>query len=237
MSGEQTETLPLTAAWAFGEERGLQREVDEIKRMPIEWHLTTVSSVRRGYIVELFQKHGIFSEFKDAYWHNGNTPAGEALTRRFLQLKDRYEDFKDRGVEPEIDEVESDQEFAAEADLRDFLAKNPNCIETDLRLYESGERKGIEFPIGDGRIDILAIDRDNRPVVIELKVGRGRNKTLGQLLYYMGWVDKNLGRGRCRGIIIAKDVPDDLVLAVQRVPGVSLLRYTLSVTVEAVHTG
>jgi hypothetical protein len=65
-------------------------------------------------------------------------------------------------------------------------------------------------------------------------VGRGRNKTVGQLLYYMGWVDKNLGKGPCRGMIIAKEIPDDLMLAVQRVPGVSLFRYHLNVSVEPV---
>jgi isocitrate dehydrogenase len=70
---------------------------------------------------------------------------------------------------------------------------------------------------------------------LELKVGRGRNKTIGQLLYYMGWVDKNLANGKsCRGTIIAKEITHDLILAVQRVPGVTLCRYDLSVTVEAV---
>jgi hypothetical protein len=37
-----------------------------------------------------------------------------------------------------------------------------------------------------------------------------------------------------REIIIAKDIPDELVLAVQRVPGVSLYRYKLAVSVELV---
>jgi hypothetical protein len=50
----------------------------------------------------------------------------------------------------------------------------------------------------------------------------------------MGWVDKHLGNGSCRGVIIAKDIPDDLVLAIQRVPDVSLYRYTLAVSVELV---
>ena len=42
---------------------------------------------------------------------------------------------------------------------------------------------GVEYPIEDGRIDILAIDKNERPVVIELKVSHGRNRTIGQLLY------------------------------------------------------
>jgi hypothetical protein len=35
-------------------------------------------------------------------------------------------------------------------------------------------------------------------------------------------------------MIVAKEIPDDLILAVQRVPGVTLYRYSLSVSVELV---
>jgi hypothetical protein len=137
---------------------------------------------------------------------------------------------------PSLDEVEeeADQQFAAEADLRDFLAKNPACIEAGLRLYDQNGKSGVEFPVDDGRIDLLCIDAGKRFVVIELKLGKGRNKALGQLLYYMGWIDKHLGNGPCRGVIIAKDIPDDLVLASQRAPDVSLYHYKLAVSVQIV---
>ncbi len=134
--------------------------------------------------------------------------------------------------EQETEEEESEQAFAAESDLRDFLAKNPASIEPGLSLYQKEGRSGVEYPIENGYIDILAVDRDKRFVVIELKVGRGRNKTVGQLLYYMGWVDNHLGNGPCRGMIIARDISDDLKLAVRRVPGVSVARYHLTVSVE-----
>jgi hypothetical protein len=67
-------------------------------------------------------------------------------------------------------------------------------IETGLQLYASPERNGVEFPVEGGRMDLLAVDGNGKFVVIELKLSQGRNKTLGQLLYYMGWVDKNLAR-------------------------------------------
>ena len=103
-----------------------------------------------------------------------------------------------------------------------------------MRLYQVGDRNGVEFPVDGGYIDILAVDRDDRFVVTELKVGRGCSKAVGQLLYYMGWVDKHLDKAPCRGMIIAKEIPDDLVLTVERVPGVQLYRYNLSVSVELV---
>ncbi len=239
MTEDQTTALSLKAAYAFGAAHGLEHEVNEIRDMVIEWDSSYTSSLRRGYIVELFDKQGIFEEFKAAHWGHGNTPAGDTKRRRYLRIKKQYEDFL-AGRGPEVrpegerEEDDGDQQFAAESDLRDFLAKNPSCIELGLSLYRAADGPAVEFPVENGFIDILAVDGDGRFVVIELKVGRGRNKAVGQLLYYMGWVDKNLGKGPCRGMIIAKEIPDELVLAVQRVPGVSLYRYNLSVSVELV---
>jgi hypothetical protein len=50
----------------------------------------------------------------------------------------------------------------------------------------------------------------------------------------MGWVDQHLGKGRSRGVIVAREIPDDLVVAVQRAPGVGLFRYKIAMTVEPV---
>jgi hypothetical protein len=63
-------------------------------------------------------------------------------------------------------------------------------------------------------------------------IPQGRNKTLGQLLYYMGWVDQHLGKGPCRGFIIASDITDELSIAVARVPGVSFAKYRMSFAIE-----
>ena len=105
-----------------------------------------------------------------------------------------------------------------------------------MRVYSTPENEGVEFVVDDGRIDLLTVDRDGKFVIVELKVSRGRSKALGQLLYYMGWVDKNLGNGPCRGMVIASEIKDDLVTAVSRVPGVSLLRYRMNFSLESVAT-
>lgn len=242
MDEGQTKTLSLKAAYAFGAAHGLKREVDEIRNMVIEWDRSYTSSLRRGYIVELFEKHGVLQEFKTSYWAYGNTPAGERRQRKYLRIKQDYEnvlagkgdaDAEDAGNDEDREDAES-QQFAAESDLRDFPAANLVRIEPGLSLYSGRGRTGVEFSIDGGFIDILAVDGRGGLVVIELKVGRGRNRTVGQLLYYMGWVDKNLTKEPCRGMIIAKEIPDDLRLAVQRAPGVSLFSYHLAVSVEPV---
>ncbi len=239
MSDQQTAALSLRAAYEFGAAHGLAQEIDAIRNMVIEWDLSYTSSLRRGYIIDLFEKRGILAEFNKKHWSLGNTPAGEAKTRRYLRIKQQYEDFlAGRAPEPtsdeDADDASGDQQFAAESDLRDFLSNNPGVIEPGLRLYKSDDRSGVEFPVDGGFIDLLLIDRTEQLVVVELKVGRGRNKTIGQLLYYMGWIDKNLAKAQCRGMIIAKEISDDLLVAVRRVPGVSLHRYILSVSVQPI---
>jgi hypothetical protein len=232
---DERSVLPVKDAYGFGREHGLEREMAQIRAMEIEWDFSYTTSVRRGYIVDLFTKKGLFQTFKEKYWPTGNTAWGQRKAEFWLRLKARYEDFLAHDeAATEAEEAEEDQAFAAETDLRDFLANNLDRVEAGLRLYVQGERRGVEFPVEDGRIDILAVDKGRRFVVFELKLTRGRNKTLGQLLYYMGWVDKHLGGGPCRGVIVARDVSDDFVLAAQRVEGVSLCRYKLSVSVERV---
>ena len=129
-------------------------------------------------------------------------------------------------------------EFAYESDLRDFLAKNPSVIEPGLQLYEEEGITGVEFPAGGGRsIDILAVDDKKRLVVIELKVARGYDRAVGQLLRYMAWIEKNLAElGQpVRGIIAARKISDDLRLACSYLPArVSLYEYELSVTLREV---
>jgi hypothetical protein len=230
-------TMSLKDAYRFGAEHGLEREMAAIGDMEIEWDLSYTSSLRRGYVTDLLTKKDQFDAFKQQCWPAGDTPWGQRKKEFWLRLKRRYEDFLAGRAEAAVDgedEEEEEQSFAAEADLRDFLTTNLGCVEPGLRLYQQGERRGVEFPVDDGRIDILAIDKSDRFVVFELKLARGRNKTLGQLLYYMAWVDKHLGKAPCRGIIIAEEISDDLVLAAQRVQGVSLYRYKLSVSVEKV---
>ena len=60
----------------------------------------------------------------------------------------------------------------------------------------------------------LALDRHGRYVVIELKVSRGYDRVVGQLLRYMGWVEQNMETSQpARGIIVANEITADLKLA------------------------
>lgn len=224
--------LPLKKAYPFGEQHGLGKEINALREMEIEWDSYS-SSLRRGYVIELFEEKGLLEQFLQECWPEGLTDWGHRELQRCRGIKRRYLDFLERG-QSDPGETEDDEAFAAETDLRDFLAQHLDRIEKGLRLYERDGRRGIEFAVDDGRIDLLAIDKNDRLVVIELKVSRGRNRALGQLVYYMAWVDKHMGHGPCRGMVIAKDIGDVLKLAVQRISDVSLYAYSLSVNVSKV---
>jgi hypothetical protein len=103
---------------------------------------------------------------------------------------------------------EDASEFAYEKDLQSFLAKNLGLIQPGLHLYEEEGITGIEYPAGGRYIDILAKDKTSNFVVIELKVSRGYDRVVGQLLRYMAWIKKNLAdpSQSVRGVIIARDV-------------------------------
>lgn len=133
-------------------------------------------------------------------------------------------------------EPEATGEFAYEHDLRDFLARNLHLIEVGLSLYADEGMSGIEFPVGGRFIDLLALDGNGDFVVIELKVSKGYDRVIGQLLRYVNWIRQNLAEPeqRVRGIIIAKSISEDLRLATSSLADVSLYEYELSVSVRQV---
>lgn len=136
----------------------------------------------------------------------------------------------------EESEEENGNEFAYEKDLQNFLAKNLSLIEPGLSLYLEEEISGIEFPVGNRFIDILAIDCNNNYVVIELKVSRGYDRVVGQILRYMAWIRKNHAEEsqKVRGIIIAREISDDLLLACSEINNVELYEYNLSITLKKI---
>ncbi len=141
-----------------------------------------------------------------------------------------------------LDEIEGEEEyhqtgFAYESDLRDFLSQNLAIIESGLRLYEDEGIRGVEFPVGGRFIDLLAVDKHNNYVVIELKVSKGYDRVIGQLLRYMAWIEKNHAEPsqKVRGIIIAREISDDLHLAASKIAEVELFEYELSVSLRKVN--
>lgn len=126
-------------------------------------------------------------------------------------------------------------EFAFERDLRNYLSKNLNSLESGLRLFQDEEFSGIEFPVGGRFIDILAVDTSGKLVVIELKVSRGYDRVVGQILRYMAWIKKHMSPEQdVRGIIVASEVTEDLKLATSLIQNVRLFEYAIAMKLTEV---
>jgi len=129
------------------------------------------------------------------------------------------------------DECVESSEFAYESHLRDYLKNNLSVIEPGLKLYKDEEDDtivGVEFDVGGKRIDILAVDKNENFVIIELKVSKGYERVIGQILRYKAWVRKNLaGNQGIRCVIIAKVITEDLKLAASETKDLELFEYDL----------
>lgn len=130
--------------------------------------------------------------------------------------------------------VEDAAEFVMERHLEDFLVEN--WAQTELgRDYdifeEDGERVGQQYPTDTGPMDVLAISKDRkRLLVVELKKGRATDAVVGQTLRYMGYVQEELAEPgqEVRGVIIAQDQDERLRRALGMVPTISFYRYQVS---------
>ena len=114
-----------------------------------------------------------------------------------------------------------------------FLLAKLNVLEEGLRSYE-GET-GRQFQVKSGRIDILAQDKDNNFVVLELKAGTATEAVLAQILAYMADITRELSMGKpVRGIIVAYDFADRLVAATSILPTIKLMKYKVNFEFEEV---
>ena len=105
--------------------------------------------------------------------------------------------------------IEDPSIFALEKHLEDFLVQNWHYTELGKHydIYEEdGEKVGQQYPSDTGLIDILAISKDKKELlVVELKRGRASDVVVGQVQRYMGYVKEELAEDNqvVRGVIIA----------------------------------
>ncbi len=80
----------------------------------------------------------------------------------------------------------------------------------------------------------LAKDRDGIPTVIELKVSRGHEKTIGQSLYYRARVKELFKVAKARIVVVAREISPELRTATTDLQDVSLFEYRLSMSLKKV---
>jgi restriction system protein len=130
--------------------------------------------------------------------------------------------------------VEDPSAFAMEKHLEDFLVQN--WAQTELGknydIYEEdGECVGQQYPSDTGPLDILAISKDKKKLlVVELKKGRASDVVVGQTLRYMGYVQEELAEEgqEVSGVIIALEDDQRIRRALMAVPSIAFYRYQIS---------
>ena len=130
--------------------------------------------------------------------------------------------------------IESPSDFAIEKHLEDFLVQNWKHTELgkDYDIFEEdGELVGQQYPSDTGPIDILAISKDKKELlIVELKKGFASDVVVGQIQRYMGYVKDELAeKGQIvKGVIIAHEEDARLKRALSVTQNIEFLTYKIS---------
>lgn len=130
--------------------------------------------------------------------------------------------------------IEDPAVFALEKHLEEFLVKNWKHTELGKRynIYEEeGELVGQQYPTDTGLIDVLAISKDGKSLlVVELKKGRVSDNVVGQIQRYMGYVKDELAEeGQIvKGVIIGLEDDIRIKRALSVTNNIDFYRYKIS---------
>lgn len=130
--------------------------------------------------------------------------------------------------------IENPSVFALEKYLEEFLVSNWNNTELAKKysiFTEDGEIVGQQYETDTGPIDILAVSKDNKTLlVIELKKGRASDVVIGQIQRYMGYVSEELAEHdqEVRGLIIALEDDTRIKRALVVTKGIDFYKYEVS---------
>jgi len=134
-------------------------------------------------------------------------------------------------TDPDIENVFS---FVFEKHLEDFLVKNWQSTALGKKydiFEEDGELVGQQYPSDTGPIDILAISKDQKELlIVELKRGRASDVVVGQIQRYMGYVAEELAEEgqTVKGVIIALEKDLRLQRALRVTQNIEFYRYQVS---------
>ncbi len=135
--------------------------------------------------------------------------------------------------------VEEPSVFVLEKYLEDFLVSNWDKTELGKKydIFTDENGTGQQYQTDAGRIDILAISKDGRELlIVELKKGRASDVVAGQIARYMGYVMSELAspNQKVRGLIIAREDDAKLIYSLKAIPNVDFYRYEVSFKLTAI---
>ena|ERR1017187_6091001 len=239
MAQVPTKILPLNSAYALLEENGFGAEAEAL-RVAFPGAGSFERRATSWKALEVLRAKCLLERFISEYWPDGATAPGKRKMGYYHRFYLRA--VKRGDVPPDEDEIEgpiSDaEEFQIlEKELQNYLAKNPGLLEPGMTLWKAADGQSpIEFQVDESgrRIDILGMDKEGIPVVIELKASSGHERVIGQALYYRECIKEKLNAPKVRTFIIAREITDEVRIAARAVPDVELFEYKLSMTLAKI---
>ena len=156
------------------------------------------------------------------WWYLGDDEYGDDVDQHAIPLPET----------PTAPRSTKTTRFALERHLHDYMFDNWDMLDLaqawDIYTRDGEPEAGYEFRTPIGRIDLLAKHkREPRWLVIELKREKSSDAVVGQVLRYMGWVQKHLVENgeTVEGLVVATEGDPQLHYALEVVPSVSFKSY------------
>jgi len=128
--------------------------------------------------------------------------------------------------------------FGSERALSEYIAAYPHHLEDGLVPHPDEKIRERMFT-DRTRLDVLLLDREERPVIVECKQGQPSIADLDQLRRYMTLLREEAGR-EARGILVhggARKLRDDVAKVAESNPAVEIVQYRLQVEFASSRAG
>jgi hypothetical protein len=129
--------------------------------------------------------------------------------------------------------------FRYENALAEYIAAYPHHLEDGLVPYPNARVREKVFT-DRTRLDVLLLDRNEQPVIVECKQGVPTTDNLRQLRGYMKLLRKETGRPVVRGILVhggARKLRREVLKDADIVPRIEIVQYHLQVDFAGSSTG
>lgn len=179
--------------------------------------------ISNEYYTEILKYH-ILIEINDKY-------DTEVLPPKLIKDIAYPQDFNifKRTLEEELgsymDYINNDESVSysiTENDVEDYVIKNLHLLEDGMKYLDR------QVIISEGRIDILAKDKNNVYTIIEVKINEDKN-IIWQCIYYPEEIRKIYKQTKVRMITLCPDYSYHMASTLDKIPGIERYEYNMKV--------
>lgn len=156
---------------------------------------------------------------------------GAELRQTIVAIRSRSVDSLRAAMEDTTNWVGLLPNFKYERALSDYIAAYPHRVEDGLVPYPDAKVRERVFK-DKTRLDVLLLDRDGHPVIVECKQLSPSSADIEQLRGYLRLLQEETGRRDVRGMLVhggSRKLRSEVALAAKKKPPVEILSYRLDV--------